>query len=74
MRPLSTGPMAGRGLRPMAAEGWPSASRIAAISCCWSTMISCAIRRSCSLCPWRSSACAMSIAPWWCGIIMAAKS
>jgi hypothetical protein len=26
-------------------KGWPSASRIAAISCCWVTMISCAIRR-----------------------------
>ena len=32
-------------------SGWPRASRIAAISCCWLTRISWAMRRSCSLRP-----------------------
>jgi hypothetical protein len=41
----------GLGVETEADRGWLSASRIAAISCCWSTTISCAIRRSCSLRP-----------------------
>ena len=32
-------------------RGWPGAKRIATISCCCSTMISCAMRRSCSSWP-----------------------
>ena len=44
-------------------SGSPTASLIAAISCCCVTMISCASRLICSLRPLRSTACAMSIAP-----------
>src|SRR5205823_691371 len=52
----------------------PRARRMTSISCFWATTISCASRFRRSSLPYRNSARAMSIAPWWCGIIMRAKS
>jgi hypothetical protein len=48
-----------------AGNGLPIASAIAAISSCWVTMISWASRLIRGLLPWRSTAIAISIAPWW---------
>jgi hypothetical protein len=40
------GPAIGHGLGFSHENSWPTASRLATISCCWVTMISCARRRS----------------------------